>query len=665
MVLASRVTVTVTVSKLLSSLLTRPLYSLLFSYSPSLVNLSSFQNILFAMSRMQRLASNPQLRNGSTTPQTPPSASSSNLLATQNGQGLMPVFMDATTRRSVSDKSLDSQYFSDSPYGGRRTPGAVSHVSDKYSFAADPTLWGANLSPDLVEDDDYLHNPDVRSKGKGDDRAPRSVVSLTTAVHFYSDSQEKLTGDDASAGYPIISHFTSKTMSTLGGFNIGGTNASGQVASIGNFGLIDADTPSEAYTKSSWNDNTEMELVFSDEFNTDGRSFYPGDDPYWEAADLYYWSTNDLEWYDPSAITTVNGALQITMSNKVQHDLNYMSGMMSSWNKFCFTGGYIEVNVSLPGVTSATGFWPAIWTMGNLGRAGYGATLEGMWPYTYDSCDVGTAPNQTINGKPELATVNGDSSHGGALSWLPGQRLSRCTCPGSSHPGPMHSDGTFVGRSAPEIDIFEAQITDGLGQVSQSAQWAPFNYEYDWFNTTDNMIIQNTGISALNTYVGGALQQASSVVTATNQGCYTGEDSCFSVYGFEYKPGFDNAYISWIANNELAWTAMQGGFAADTRVNISSRPIPQEPMYIIMNFGMSTNFATVELDALPFPATMLVDYVRVYQKKGSKNIGCDPEDFPTADYINTYIEAYTNPNLTTWHDDFKQPVPKNSLVDGC
>jgi len=24
-----------------------------------------------------------------------------------------------------------------------------------------------------------------------------------------------------------------------------------------------------------------------------------------------------------------------------------------------------------------SGFWPAIWTMGNLGRAGYGASLEG------------------------------------------------------------------------------------------------------------------------------------------------------------------------------------------------------------------------------------------------------------------------------------------------
>lgn len=37
----------------------------------------------------------------------------------------------------------------------------------------------------------------------------------------------------------------------------------------------------------------------------------------------------------------------------------------------------------------------------------------------------------------------------------------------------MHKDGTFVGRSAPEIDIFEAQV-DGEkgGTVSQSGQWA-------------------------------------------------------------------------------------------------------------------------------------------------------------------------------------------------
>lgn len=90
---------------------------------------------------------------------------------------------------------------------------------------------------------------------------------------------------------------------------------------------------------------------------------------------------------------------------------------MSTWNKFCFTGGLLESSVSLPGVNNILGLWPAVyvilyctivvfnllfssWAMGNLGRAGYGASLEGMWPYTYDSCDIGTVRNQSINGLP-------------------------------------------------------------------------------------------------------------------------------------------------------------------------------------------------------------------------------------------------------------------------
>lgn len=85
---------------------------------------------------------------------------------------------------------------------------------------------------------------------------------------------------------------------------------------MGNFGLIDLDTPKEAYTKADYVNGKTWELVFSDEFNVDGRTFYPGDDPYWEAVDLHYWGTNDLEWYDPAAITTANGSLEITFSSK-------------------------------------------------------------------------------------------------------------------------------------------------------------------------------------------------------------------------------------------------------------------------------------------------------------------------------------------------------------
>lgn len=156
---------------------------------------------------------------------------------------------------------------------------------------------------------------------------------------------------------------------------------------------------------------------------------------------------------------------------------------------------------------------------------------------------MGTVANQTKGGLPVAATIDGDQGAGGVLSFLPGQRLSRCTCPGESHPGPVHADGTYVGRAAPEIDIFEAQITGTplTGQVSQSGQWGPFNEKYVWFNTSDNLIIPDPSISILNSYRGGAFQQATSVVTNTDPLAYEGTGAKFSTYGFQYVPGFDGA----------------------------------------------------------------------------------------------------------------------------
>lgn len=52
-----------------------------------------------------------------------------------------------------------------------------------------------------------------------------------------------------------------------------------------------------------------------------------------------------------------------------------------------------------------------------------------------------------------------------------------------------------------------------------------------------------------------------------------------------------------------------------------------------MNLGMSTNFGPVDLENLPFPATMKVDYIRIYQDPDNINYGCDPDDFPTSAYI--------------------------------
>jgi beta-glucanase (GH16 family) len=88
--------------------------------------------------------------------------------------------------------------------------------------------------------------------------------------------------------------------------------------------------------------------------------------------------TGDNEWYDPRAITTSGGSLAITYTQDPEHKFGAYSGMMQSWNKFCFTGGLIETSVMMPGWPQYLGMWPAVWTMGNLGRAGYGATTDGL-----------------------------------------------------------------------------------------------------------------------------------------------------------------------------------------------------------------------------------------------------------------------------------------------
>lgn len=88
----------------------------------------------------------------------------------------------------------------------------------------------------------------------------------------------------------------------------------------------------------------------------------PPDDPYWTAVDLHYWGTGDFEWYHPSAVTTRDGNLVITINQENINNLNFKSGMVQSWNKLCFSNSmYIEVNVSFPGTPEVGGFWPGVW----------------------------------------------------------------------------------------------------------------------------------------------------------------------------------------------------------------------------------------------------------------------------------------------------------------
>ncbi len=62
--------------------------------------------------------------------------------------------------------------------------------------------------------------------------------------------------------------------------------------------------------------------------------------------------------------------------------------------------------------------------------------------------------------------------------------------------------------------------------------------------------------------------------------------------------------------------------------------------YILMNLALSMSFSQIDFSHLTFPTTMRVDYIRVYQQPDQINIGCNPEAFPTAAYINTSVRIY-------------------------
>lgn len=549
---------------------------------------------------------------------------------------------------SVGSRDSRSGPFA-SPFDDSRAPSRAGSdddlntqtVSEKYNIL--PSA-GLLLFPEDVEKDDWLHNPDPNEKDKRD----CDIFSRRGLVNVGGLALITIGVLLLFIGYPILTFVHKLTTPEVGPctnnpmcINVG------DVPLLKNLrtSLIDPTTPSSAKTRTS-HSGTKQNLVFSDEFNTDGRTFYDGDDPFFQAVDIWYGVTQDLEWYDPDAVTTKDGTLNIQFDAFKNHGLNYRSGMLQSWNKMCFKGGHLEASISLPGRGDTVGFWPGFWAMGNLGRPGYASTTDGLWPYSYhDGCDAGITPNQS--------TTDG-------LSYLPGMRLSACTCSGEDHPNPGTS------RSAPEIDAVEATVTfldppsgDGIGVVSQSFQSAPFDIwyrpDYEFVELYDN------SITSMNSYQGGPFQQAISGLTNLNNDWYDGKG--YQKYAFEYEPGA-NGYITWHVGDAETWTL--DGRAIGPNGNVGQRLIPEEPMALVVNFGMSNSFSAINLTGIgnTLPATMRLDYIRIYQDEDNEIMSCDPPGYPTTSYIANHPEPYSNPNLTSWKQT-KYGWPKNSLVDGC
>jgi hypothetical protein len=264
-------------------------------------------------------------------------------------------------------------------------------------------LWD-NGKDDL---DDALHTPDPKGVSDTYHWDPWSLRGWINVLAIFVLLGALIT---LFAGWPIIvfykDHFASNGANTAG-FNLGGINATGQVPKMPDFAsLIDKDTPENVMARTGF-DGKDYQLVFSDEFNTDGRTFYPGDDPFWEAVDIHCesrstpasvssalvttssflpacvtdiamlifcadWPTGDMEWYDPGQITTKDGSLVIEMREEPTHGLDYRSGMLQSWNKFCFSkNAYIEGEVGGKRISWSKAVWliASDWGWGCFGNS--------------------------------------------------------------------------------------------------------------------------------------------------------------------------------------------------------------------------------------------------------------------------------------------------------
>lgn len=182
-------------------------------------------------------------------------------------------------------------------------------------------------------------------------------------------------------------------------------------------GWVDPDTPESVRTLKSYTDGEVYDLVMSDEFETPGRTFKDGHDPTWTGIDKpdddqTSSGKKSLQYYNASQISTRDGNLIITTTDedtnwrgwnpfKKKYETmgrHFKSGMLQSWNKFCFTGGILEVDVQFPGESDVGGLWPAVWLLGNLGRATFESSTNLMWPWSYEPCDRELQHAQEISG---------------------------------------------------------------------------------------------------------------------------------------------------------------------------------------------------------------------------------------------------------------------------
>mmetsp|Transcript_30290 Transcript_30290/g.64172 ORF Transcript_30290/g.64172 Transcript_30290/m.64172 type:complete len:759 (+) Transcript_30290:275-2551(+) len=488
-------------------------------------------------------------------------------------------------------------------------------------------------------------------------------------------------------------------------------------------GWIDEDTPKHLRTTKSLVDGTVYDLVMSDEFNVPNRTFKDGDDPTWTALDksdddysasgggsLHFYNSTTVRT-TPDGMLTISSVLEETSwthydeveKEYTENTKHFKSGMIQSWNKFCFVGGIIEVDVILPGEPDIGGLWPAVWMLGNLGRATYEGSTNNLWPWSYDTCTREKQESQVISKCNNANHFGLNKNQGRGATEIDILELM-----GGDSNGPLPATSPPI--SLPYIDM-TLQVAPGIPNQRPQSGAQPvrtIDHTHSGYATSlaenwyDNLTVAgNTSLNPFfyGTYL-GETKPEEPVTRNKNQVFQADAVGAMKqlvpqhfktphTFRIEWQPGrggrldwFTKSHKKVDENGTISHIEGDGkgqdwehslhipDFALDAA---TGSKIPEEPSYLIFNTAISSTwgFPYDVPDWCPKcydcydpkctcsfnpgfcnmmktgKVALKIDSVRVYQSKDDDahdgqphRLGCDPPEFPTKEYIKGYEYRY-------------------------
>jgi beta-glucanase (GH16 family) len=184
-------------------------------------------------------------------------------------------------------------------------------------------------------------------------------------------------------------------------------SSSASVAPTTSAGTLGNESASAPAGMSSPPGYTSTQLIFDDQFTgttlntTKWNTFMARQGSRWIGPDGYSATgiNTHQTFFDPARVV-VNNGLSITMTYDPTYSedgWNTRSGCITTWNKFTFSSGYVQVKAEMP--DSTAGQWPAIWLLPNDAPAGGSNGDEEL-----DMHEGGFLPNET--GMPSNTPIN-------------------------------------------------------------------------------------------------------------------------------------------------------------------------------------------------------------------------------------------------------------------